>query len=155
MGIFTDSLSSLQAIWHRYTNPGTNDPHHYHYHRLLLSDIADLLEERRRKGFSTTLHKLRAHTNIRGNDLTDAAAKLTVTRYDSLPESQKLKVCVGEIAPRPLTGLCTPQNPRSPPQSWGRIRGRLRYANRGGQSLKGRDFKCTPSRDHPFNYNIK
>ncbi len=101
IGIFTDSLSSRQAIRHHYTNPGTNGPRQYNHHMLLLSGTTDLLEERRRRGFSTTLHKLRPHTNIRGNDLAYAAAKLAVTRYDSLPESQKLKVCVGEVAPHP------------------------------------------------------
>jgi hypothetical protein len=53
---------------------------------LLLSGITDLVEERRRQGYSIALHKLRAHTNIRGNDLADEAAKLAVTWYDSLPE---------------------------------------------------------------------
>ena len=46
----------------------------------------DLLEERRRRRFQATLHKIRAHINIRGNDLADAAAKMAVTQYDSLPE---------------------------------------------------------------------
>ena len=55
VGIFTDSLSSLQAIHHHHTNPGTSDPQHYHHHMLLLSGITDLLEERRRKGFIITL----------------------------------------------------------------------------------------------------
>ncbi len=68
---------------------------------LLLSGISDLLEERRSKSFSTILHKIRAHTNIRDNDLADAAAKLAVTQYDSLPESQKLKLTVGDVAPHP------------------------------------------------------
>ena len=68
----------------------------------------DLLEERRRRGFRTTLHKIRAHTDIRGNDLTDAAAKMAVTQYDSLPESQRLKVNVGEVPPRPRIESCTP-----------------------------------------------
>ncbi len=68
---------------------------------LLLSGITDLLEERRKKGFRTTLHKIRAHTNIRGNDLADAAAKMTVTQYDSLPESNRLKAVIGEIPPSP------------------------------------------------------
>ena len=31
VGIFTDSLSSLQAIRHRYTNSGTRGPQHYHH----------------------------------------------------------------------------------------------------------------------------
>jgi hypothetical protein len=62
---------------------------------LLLGGITDILEERRRKGFRTTLHEIRARTNIRGNDLADAAAKMAVTQYDSLPESNILKVCFG------------------------------------------------------------
>jgi hypothetical protein len=46
---------------------------------LLLSGITDLLEDRRRKGSRTTLHKIRAHTKIQGNNLVDAAAKMAVT----------------------------------------------------------------------------
>jgi ribonuclease HI len=80
VGIFTDSLSSIHAIRHRYTNPWAHGPQKNHHHMLLLSGITDLLEERHRQGFSTTLHKFRAHTNIRGNDLADAAAKLAVTQ---------------------------------------------------------------------------
>ena len=68
---------------------------------LLSSGIIDLVEERRRRGFITTLLKIRAHTNIWGNDLADAAATMAVTQYDSLPESHKLKVDVGEVATRP------------------------------------------------------
>ena len=41
--IFTKSLSSLHVIHHRYMNPGTHGPQHYHHHMLLLSGIADLL----------------------------------------------------------------------------------------------------------------
>jgi hypothetical protein len=63
MGIFTVSLSSLHAIRRRYTKPETRGPQHYHHHMLLLSSITDLLEERRKQGFSITLHKIRAHTN--------------------------------------------------------------------------------------------
>ncbi len=101
IGIFTDSLSSLQAIRHHHTNPGTTSAKHYHHHRLLLESISDLLETRQRAGLSTTIHKIRAHTKIRGNDLADAAAKLAVTRYETLPPSQKRRVETGEIAPRP------------------------------------------------------
>ena len=36
-------------------------------------------------GIRTTLHKIRAHTNIQGNDLADAAAKLAVKHFDILP----------------------------------------------------------------------
>ncbi len=76
VGIFTDSLSSLPAIRHRFTNPCTHGPQNYHHRMLLLSGITDLLEEKVKQGFSTTLYKIRAHTNIRGNDLADAAAEL-------------------------------------------------------------------------------
>jgi ribonuclease HI len=41
--MFTDSLSSLQAIRHRYTNPGAHGSQHYHHHMLLLSVITDVL----------------------------------------------------------------------------------------------------------------
>jgi hypothetical protein len=67
----------------------------------LLSGITDLLEERRRKGLRTTIHKIRTHTNIRGNDLADAVAKMAATQYDYLPESNRQKVIIGEIPPRP------------------------------------------------------
>ena len=86
VGICTDSLSSLQAIRHRYTNPGAHGSQHYHHHMLLLSGITDLLEERRRRGFSTALHKIWAHASIQGNDLADASAKMAVTQYDFLLE---------------------------------------------------------------------
>ncbi len=46
--IFTDSLSSLQAIRHHYTNPGTTSAKHYHRHKLMLESIADLLDTRQR-----------------------------------------------------------------------------------------------------------
>ena len=67
----------------------------------LLESIVDLLENKRRTGRSTTQHKIRAHTNIRGNDLADAAAKLAVRDFDTLPPNQTLRVDIGEIAPRP------------------------------------------------------
>jgi len=143
--IFTDSLSSLQAILHRYINPGAHGPQHYHHHMLLLSGITDLLEERRRQGFRTTLHKIRAHTNIRGNDLADVAGKLAVTQHESLPESQKIKQMSGRFRRAPLIGACTPQPPH-PRQSWGQIHGRLRCANRGGRFQRGSVCRRTLSR---------
>ena len=54
----------------------------------MLDIITDLLETSREAGISTTLHKIRAHTNVRGNDLADEAAKLAVTHYDTLPPTQ-------------------------------------------------------------------
>ena len=67
----------------------------------LLDCVTYLLETRRESGLSTTLHKIRAHTNVRDNDLADAAAKLAVTHYDTLPPTQTRRVETGEIAPRP------------------------------------------------------
>ena len=117
VGIFTDSLSSLQAIRHRYTNPRAHGSQHYDHYMLISSGITDLLEEKRRRGFITTLHKIRSHANIRGNVLADVAAKMAVTQYDSLPESQKLRVTVGEAAPRhPYWGMYTMKPPPPPPQ---------------------------------------
>jgi ribonuclease HI len=119
LGILKNSLSSFQAIRHRYTKPGAHGSQHYHHHNLLLSGITDLLEERRRRGFSTSLHKIRAHTNIRGNDLADAAAKIAVKQYESLPESQKLRVTVGEAVPRPPYWVMYTVKPLPPPLQLG------------------------------------
>jgi hypothetical protein len=79
----------------------TSSPQNYHSHMLLLSGITDLLRERRMRGFRTTLHKIRAHTIIRGMTLQMLPQKMAVTQHDFLPESQTLKVDVGKIPPRP------------------------------------------------------
>ena len=99
IGIFTDSLSSLQAIRHHHINPGTTSTKHYRHHSLLLGSITDLLEARRLAGLRTTLHKVRGHINVRGNDLADAAAKLVVTHFDTFPSPQIRQVEIGEVAP--------------------------------------------------------
>ena len=101
LGIFTDSLSSLQAILHHNTHPGIRSARDYHHHVTLLYSITALLETRKEAGHHTTLHKIRAHTNVRGNDLADAAAKLAVTSFESLPPQQSMRVDIREIAPRP------------------------------------------------------
>jgi ribonuclease HI len=100
IGIFTHSLSNLQAIRHHHSNPGTTSVKHYHHHNLLLGRVTEHLKTRRLAGLSTTLHKIRAHTNTRGNDLVDAAAKLAVTHYETLPPPYTQRVEIGEIAPR-------------------------------------------------------
>jgi len=87
LGIFTDSLSSLKAIRLPYYRPGLSASSHYHHHILLLRSISQLLESRRGKGHSASLCKIRAHIHIRGNDLTDTAAKLAVTEFESLPQA--------------------------------------------------------------------
>ena len=52
-------------------------------------------------GFRTTLHKIKAHTNIQGNDLADAATKLAGNDFDKIPPIKKIRVDIREIAPRP------------------------------------------------------
>ena len=99
--IFTDSLSSHQAIEHHNTNPDICSSKYYHHHMLILESIIDLLETKRLDGYRTTLHKIRVHTNIRGNDLADTTAKLAVLSFATLPPDQKIRVDIGEIAPRP------------------------------------------------------
>jgi hypothetical protein len=84
---------------------------------LLLGSITDFIETRRLVGLRITLHTIRAHINIRGNDLVDAAAKLAVTHFNTFPPPQTLRVEIVETAPRPihwvmysakLTGLLRP-----------------------------------------------
>ena len=104
IGIFKASLSSLQAIWHHYNDPGTTSAKHCHHHNLLLGSITDLLETRRMACLRTTLRNRRGHTSIRGNDLADVVAKLAVTHFDTLPPPQTRRVEIGEIAP-PLSSL--------------------------------------------------
>ena len=99
--ILTASLSILQSIRHHNTNPGILSSLYYHHHMLLLGSITDFIETKRLTGFHTTLHKIRAHTNIRGTDLVDAAAKMAVRNFNTLPEAQAIRVDIGEIAPRP------------------------------------------------------
>jgi hypothetical protein len=50
LGIFTDSLSSLQAIRMHYYILGLLIDSHHHNHMLLLQSISYLLEARRKKG---------------------------------------------------------------------------------------------------------
>ncbi len=44
LGIFTDSLSSLQAIRLHYYKPGLTTAPRYHHHMLLLQSISDHLD---------------------------------------------------------------------------------------------------------------
>ena len=115
VGIFTDSLSSLQAIRYHYTHQGPSSHQNYHHHYLLMSGITDLPKERRRRVFRTTLHKIRAHINVRDNIRADAAAKMAVTQYNSLPESQKSKIDVGEVPSCPPLQVMYTVRPPPPP----------------------------------------
>ena len=112
---------------------------------ILLSRTTDLQEERRRPRFRTILHKIRAHTNIRGNGLPDAAAKMSVTQYNSLPESHKLKIDVGEVGPCPPHWVMYTVKP-PPPSIWRRVHEWLYCANSGGRFLRKSICRCTLSR---------
>jgi ribonuclease HI len=107
VGIFIDSLSSLQVIEHHNTNRGLGGAKHYHHHMLLLRSITKLLDARASLGFRTTLHKIREHTRIRGNDLADAAAKLAVRSFDTLHRGKQPEWRWGKWPPAPNTELCT------------------------------------------------
>jgi hypothetical protein len=101
IGVFTDSLSSLEAIEHQNTNPGICGSHHSHHHMLLLESITELLDTMESMGYRTTLHTIRGHTIIRENDLADAAAKMAIGSFETLPPDQTIRMDVGKIAPRP------------------------------------------------------
>ena len=131
IGVFTDSLSILQAIEHHNTNPGIGGAKHYHHHMVLLESTTKLLDTKTSLGFRTTLHKIRRHTHIRGNDLADDAAKLAVRSFHTLPPAQTTRVEAGEIAPRPKHWVMytakppiltvTPVNPSSGPTTHSRL----------------------------------
>ena len=76
IGIFTDSQTSLHAIQNELQRPSNTS---YHQHKPLITAIVDLLQYRISLGLPTTLHKIRGHTEINGNDLAGAAAKRVVT----------------------------------------------------------------------------
>ena len=69
--LFTDSLCSLHLIQRIVRAPRTlTESKHY----PLLLDIRSALSTRIRAGAHTFLHKVRSHTDIRGNDAADAGA---------------------------------------------------------------------------------
>ena len=110
--LFTNSLSSLQAIRKRLYHP---DPEAYHHHQVLIDKIASLILEREHSGRTTTLSKVRAHTNVMGNELADEAAKLSVRQFDELPAAMKISVTLGAVAPRPPFWVMYTHSPATPP----------------------------------------
>jgi hypothetical protein len=62
-------------------------------------------------GLSTKLHKIKGHTNIRGSDLANKAAKLVFTSFHDIPEHQKLTVTIGKLAERPPFLVMYANNP--------------------------------------------
>ncbi len=69
-----------------------------------------------KRGLSTILHEIRGQTNIRGNNLADAAAKRIVTSFEDIPEHQKVTVAIGKHAERPeLFWVIYTGKPPTPP----------------------------------------
>ena len=97
--LFTDSLSSLQALRKRLYHLDLGS---YHHHQVLIDNIVNLILEREDAGVSTTLKKVRAHTNVMGNELADAAAKRAVRQFDVLaPRGHENFCLVGRCRPAP------------------------------------------------------
>jgi ribonuclease HI len=92
LGIFTDSKTSLHAIKNELQRPSHTT---YHHHKPLIAAIVDFLPNRAELVLTAILDKIRGHTNIRGNDLADVAAKRVVSNWDDIPEHQKLTVTIG------------------------------------------------------------
>jgi hypothetical protein len=112
IGIFTDFQASLHAIQNQLQRPSHTT---YHHHRPLIAAIVNTLNYRASLGLPTTLNKIRGHTNIRGNDLANAATKLMVTSFENIPEHQKLTFTIGKQAERPPFWVMHTNNPTTPP----------------------------------------
>jgi ribonuclease HI len=108
LGIFTDSKTSLHAIQNELQRPSHTT---YHHHKPLIAAIVDSLISRSELGLTTILHKIRGHTNIKGNELADVAAKKVVSNWDDIPEQQKLTVTIGRQAERPTYWIMYTKTP--------------------------------------------
>jgi ribonuclease HI len=67
--IFTDCLNVLYLLNTQIKHPTS---HNSHPNKIIIENMVSLLISRTQ---TTTLHKIKAHTNIGGNDLADALAK--------------------------------------------------------------------------------
>jgi hypothetical protein len=112
IGIFIDSQTGLHAIQNQLQRPSRTA---YHHHKPLLIAIISLIRYREGLNLHTQLQTIRGHTNIRGNDLADTAAKLVVTSFEEIPTSQKIIVTIGKQAERPPYWFMYANNPITPP----------------------------------------
>jgi ribonuclease HI len=78
LSIFTDSKTCLYAIQLELQRPSHTT---YHHHKPLIAATVDSLLYKSELGLTTILHKIRGHTNIRGNHLADVAAKRVVSKF--------------------------------------------------------------------------
>ena len=125
LGIFTDSQTSLHAIQNQLQRPSHSA---YHHHKPLLTAIVTLIRYRDGLNLPTHLRKIRGHTNIRGNDLADTAAKLVVTSFAEIPTHKKIIVTIGKQAEIPPYWVMYTNNPIIPslPLSTGPLSSTLR-----------------------------
>ncbi len=112
VGIFTDSQTSLHAIQNELLRPSHTA---YHHHKPLITAIVNSLQYKIRLGLPIILHKIRGHTNINGNDLTDGVAKRVVTSFQGILEHQKVTVTIGKYAERPEFLVMYTDKPPTPP----------------------------------------
>jgi hypothetical protein len=77
--IFTNSLNSLYLINTQLRHPSA---HNNHPDKTILLQIASMLTTRTQP---IALHKVKAHSNITGNEIVDALAKSGRTKLHSLP----------------------------------------------------------------------
>jgi hypothetical protein len=114
VGIFTDSQTSLHATQNELYRPSHTA---YHHHKPLITAIVTSLEYMIRLGLPTIPYKIRGHTNIKGNDLANAAAKRAITSFEDIPEHQKVTVTIGKYAERPEFRVLHTDKPLTPPIS--------------------------------------
>jgi len=153
--VFTDSLFNIHAIKHHNTKPIIGGAKHYHHHMLLLEIITELMDTRASLGFKTTLHKIRGHIPIRGNDLADAAAKLAVRSFETLPQAHTIRVDVGENAPRPKHWVMYTTKPPTLTISPATSKIAPPPTGRGGPFLRQNAYKYTRSPAHRINCGSK
>jgi hypothetical protein len=77
--IFTDSLNSLYLLNTQITHPSL---HNNHPDKTILTQIIEMLQARTKL---TSLHKVKAHSNITGNETVDTLAKNGRHKQHSLP----------------------------------------------------------------------
>jgi hypothetical protein len=77
--IFTDSLNSLYLLNTQIKHPSL---HNNHPDKTILTQIIEMLQSRTKL---TSLHKVKAHSNITGNEIVDTLAKNGRHKQHSLP----------------------------------------------------------------------
>ncbi len=78
-------------------------PNHakYHHYSPLVKAIDAKIAERGKRPLSTTMRKVRAHPKVRGNTLTNVAAKLAEPSFPMLSAHQAHTIIIGQAALRP------------------------------------------------------